>query len=125
MSFELKGTICHIGDTQHVSDKFRKREFVITITEEINGKTYTNYAKFQTTQNKCDLLDNCTEGQEVTVQFNIKGNKWERDGKENFITSLEAWRIESTGKQPTGNGVPPSNTNNYNPSPAGADDLPF
>jgi hypothetical protein len=28
------------------------------------------------------------------VYFNIKGSKWEKDGKVNYITNLDAWRIE-------------------------------
>lgn len=125
MSFQITGTIYRIEETVQVSEKFKKREFVLVTTEEINAKTYFNYVKMQLVQNKCDLLDYYAEGEEVTVSFNVKGNKWEKDGKENFITNLDAWRIESTGTKPTGNGVPPSNAGGYNPSPEGADGLPF
>jgi hypothetical protein len=128
MSFELTGTICHIGETQQVSDRFKKREFVLQTTEEINGNNYTNYAKFQTVQNKCDLLDSYQLGQEVTVSFNIKGNRWDRDGQANYITSLDAWRIEATGAKPAqptyGTGNSTTNQNNYNPSPED-DGMPF
>jgi hypothetical protein len=87
-------------DTQHVNDRFKKREFVVELVEEINGNNYTNYAKFQTVQSKCDILDRFNEGDNVEVFFNIKGNRWERDGKVNFITNLDAWQIKFFG-QPT------------------------
>ncbi len=34
-------------------------------------------------------------GEEVKVHFNLKGTKWVKDGRENYITNLDAWRIES------------------------------
>lgn len=97
MSLEITGKLLVKYDTQHVNDKFRKREFVLELQEEINGNMYTNYAKFQCVQNKCDILDRYAEGEDVIVAFNIKGNRWERDGKVNFITNLDCWQIKSAG----------------------------
>ena len=133
MSYELTGKLVAINETQQVNDRFKKREFVLEMHEEINGNTYTNYAKMQLVQNKCEIIDNFKIGDTVKVSFNIKGNKWERDGNVNYITNLDAWRIENAqqaGQAPT---APPSyqaqpsgNTNmNYNPSPESVDDLPF
>ena len=139
MSFEITGKLIAINDTQQVSERFKKREFVLETSEEINGNVYTNYAKMQLVQNKCDIIDNFNEGDTIKVNFNIKGNKWERDGKVNYITNLDAWRIEHTQQANTEQAAPasPAYTNvsnnapaqgadtNYNPSPESADDLPF
>lgn len=126
MSLEVTGKLTVKYDTQQVSDKFKKREFVMELAEEINGNTYTNFAKMQLVQNKCEILDRFNEGDNIKVSFNIKGNKWERDGKVNYITNLDAWRIEAAaGKQPEvtyGNGATPEM---FNPSPESVDDLPF
>ena len=92
---ELTGTLYLKYDTQQISEKFKKRDFVVEITEEINGNIYTNFAKMQLVQNKCDFLNNFSKGARLKVQFNVKGNKFERDGKENFITNLDVWKIES------------------------------
>lgn len=101
MSLEVTGKLTVKYDTQQVSDKFKKREFVMELAEEINGNTYTNFAKMQLVQNKCEILDRFNEGDNIKVSFNIKGNKWERDGKVNYITNLDAWRIEAAaGQQP-------------------------
>ncbi|MBW7912223.1 MAG: DUF3127 domain-containing protein [Taibaiella sp.] len=135
MSFELTGKLVAVNDTQQVSDRFKKREFVLEISEEINGNVYTNYAKMQLVQNKCEIIDNFKIGDNVKVSFNIKGNKWERDGNVNYITNLDAWRVENAGQSsgqsqvastpayqaPAGNG----GNMNYNPSPENVDDLPF
>lgn len=96
-TLQQAGKIILINATQQVSDKFKKREFVLETYEDVNGQTYTNFAKFQTTQNKCDILDRFKVNDMVNVSFNIKGNKWERDGKVNYISNLDAWRVEAVG----------------------------
>ena len=142
MSLEVTGKLLVKYDAQQVSEKFKKREFVLELAEEINGNIYTNFAKMQLVQNKCDIIDRFNVGDTVKVSFNIKGNKWERDGKVNYITNLDAWRMESaTGAPATSSGnsqsAPSYNNNggnqggnfnpapNFNPSPETIDDLPF
>lgn len=95
MSLQITGKLLIKYDTQQVNEKFKKREFVVEIAEEINGMIYTNYAKLQCVQQKCDILDRYSEGEDIEVHFNIKGNRWEKDGKVNFITNLDAWQIRS------------------------------
>ncbi len=140
MSLEVTGKLLVKFDTQQVSEKFKKREFVLELAEEINGNIYTNFAKMQLVQNKCDIIDRFNIGDLVKVSFNIKGNKWERDGKVNYITNLDAWRVENANSAP-GNSNPgqpasaPAYNNNsganfnsapnFNPSPETIDDLPF
>lgn len=102
MSYELIGRIAAIYETVQRTETFRTREFAVEKSEEINGKTITNYAKFQSVQDKTGLLDNLNVGDEVKIYFNIKGSKWEKDGKINYITNLDAWRIESLSSYSTG-----------------------
>ncbi len=104
MSFELTGKLLVKNDTIQHSESFRKREFVVEKTEEINGKTITNYVKFQCVQDRTAILDKVNIGQELKVYFNIKGTKWEKDGKISYFTNLDAWRIEPLLN--TGNGGP-------------------
>lgn len=95
MSLQITGKLIEIYPTNQVSEKFKKREFVLETYEDVNGQTYTNFAKMQAVQNKCDVLDKYKVGYMVTVHFNIKGNKWERDGKVNYISNLDAYKIEN------------------------------
>lgn len=139
MSLEVTGKLLLKYDTQQVTEKFKKREFVLELAEEINGNIYTNYAKMQLVQNKCEIIDKFNAGDNVKVSFNIKGTKYEKDGKVNYFSNLDAWRVESASAgAPAGNSQPaPSysantnNTNNYSqqsnatPSPEAVDDLPF
>jgi hypothetical protein len=81
---ETKGTIKTIMQTQQVSDKFKKREFVVTTEGQ-----YPQDVLFQVTQDKCNVLDSFKQGQSVTVAFNLKGR--ESNGK--YYNTLEAWKI--------------------------------
>jgi hypothetical protein len=142
MSLEQTGKLVMKGDTQQVSEKFKKREFVIEIAEEINGNVYTNFGKFQLVQNKCDIIDRFGIGAMVKVAFNVKGNSYvdKKDGQTKYITNLDAWRVESMGDggqqhhQPAQNSAqqyastsaaPVYQAPTFNPSPEVIDDLPF
>lgn len=98
MNYELNGKLYHKTATQQKTESFKVREFVLEQSEEVNGKTYTNYVKLQASQNKADLLDDANEGDELKVNFNIRGSKREKDGKTSYFTNLDAWKIEVVGK---------------------------
>ena len=124
MSFEITGKLIAKFDVVQRSESFKTREFVIENSEENNGRTFSSFIKFQCVQDKTSMPDRFNIGDEVKVQFNIKGTKWEKDGKVNYITNLDAWRIESVaiGRDNT----PPASVNfNDIPPTDNVDDLPF
>ena len=95
---ETTGVIKLIEDTQVVSSKFKKRNFVLTI-----GATtpYPQHVEFQMTQDKCDVLNGFSVGQSVKVQFNLRGREWNGGNGVKYFNTLEAWRIESYGNETT------------------------
>lgn len=98
MALEITGKLHEIFPTQQISQTFSKREFVLEISEQAaNGMTYTNYASFQLVNNQCAVIDQFQLGEDVKVNFNIRGNRWEKDGQVRYITNLNAWRIERPG----------------------------
>ncbi len=99
MAFEITGKIIDISPVNQVSDKFRKREFVIERKETGGPAVFIDYIKFQLVQDKCDLINESFLNEEVKVSFNIKGNRWEREGKVNYFTNLDAWKIEKAASQ--------------------------
>lgn len=122
MSYEIIGKLVAKFDIVQRTETFKTREFVVEKTEDINGRAITNYVKFQCVQDKTAMPDRFNLGDEVKVLFNLKGSKWVKDGKENYITNLDAWRMESVklGDQ--------NNAPDFIPDapPADAvDDLPF
>ncbi|MFO0357214.1 MAG: DUF3127 domain-containing protein [Sphingobacteriaceae bacterium] len=88
---EVTGTLKVKFDTQKVSDRFSKREFVLT-TEA--NTPYPQHVSFQVTQDKCNLLDQFNEGEELKVQFNLRGREWNGPQGVKYFNTLEAWRIE-------------------------------
>jgi hypothetical protein len=130
MSYELTGKLVAKYDTVQRTETFKTREFAVEKSEDINGRTITNYAKFQCIQDKTTIIDRVNIGDEIKVYFNIKGSKWEKDGKVNYITNLDAWRIEQILQSGTGGSkndseyLEPLDTFSATP-PDAVDDLPF
>lgn len=114
---EVTGQLKVKFDTQKVSDKFQKRDFVL-MTEHTGP--YPQYVSFQATQDKCSMLDQFKEGDEIKVQFNLRGIEWSGPQGVKYFNNLEAYRMErlSGGQEQNTTPTPPTfKTNNY--------DLPF
>lgn len=140
MSLEVTGRLHAKFPTQQIKDNFSKREFVLELTDESpTGMVFTNYASFQLVNQSCAVVDQFQEGDMLKVTFNIRGNRWERDGQVKYITNLNAWRVERANtvaapgapqpqqqfnQQPQQQFQPQQNNNfgNTNNQP---DDLPF
>ena len=125
MSYEITGKLIARFDIVQRTETFKTREFVIEKTEDINGRSITNYAKFQCVQDKTAMVDRFNIGDEVKVQFNIKGTKWMKDGKENYITNLDAWRMETVKISQDASSSDQVNYNDMPPAMDASDDLPF
>ncbi|MGN6542264.1 MAG: DUF3127 domain-containing protein [Ginsengibacter sp.] len=94
MSYELTGKLLIKFDTTQRTETFKTREFVVEKSEDINGKLITNFIKFQCVQDRTGIVDRVNVGDEIKVHFNIRGSKWEKDGKVSYFNNLDAWRIE-------------------------------
>lgn len=130
MSYELTGKLVAKYDIIQRTETFKIREFAVEKTEDIGGRTITNYVKFQAIQDKTIIIDKVNIGDEIKVFFNIKGSKWEKEGKVNYFTNLDAWRIEQVLLTAADKGV--TDTEYMEPldtfsatSPDAIDDLPF
>lgn len=91
MLLEIKGKLVEIHETQQVSEKFKKRDFVLDIQ---NGQ-FSDLVIMQTIQDKTSLLDGRRVGDEVTVAFNLRGHSKESEGTRKYYTNLQAWRIDA------------------------------
>jgi hypothetical protein len=126
MAFEITGKVIDISPVNQVSDKFKKREFVIEKKETGGAAVFIDYVKFQLVQDKCDLINESFLNEDVKISFNLKGNKWERDGKINYFTNLDAWKIEKTSSAVKDQNVPSHTTlEDIPPENDELSDLPF
>lgn len=90
--FKLSGTVKSVGEKIQVSEKFAKRELVIT---DGSNDTYPQDIAFQFTQDKCDLLNQLSIGQQAEVTFSIKGREWTSpQGEVKYFNTLDAFRVE-------------------------------
>ena len=141
MAYDATGRLHEIFDEQQVSEKFRKREFVLEV---VDGQ-YPEHIKFQLVQDKTALIDQYKVGDEVKVTFNLRGRGFNKNGQMLYFTNLEAWRIEASsgggapaggGQQQGGYSAPAANQNPglrrdaqpQRPAPIASDDdndLPF
>lgn len=128
MSYELTGKLIAKFDTVQRTETFKVREFAVEKTDDIGGRTIVNYAKFQCVQDKTAIVDRVNIGDEVKVYFNIKGSKWEKDGKTNYFTNLDAWRIEqilNPAQMQKGEAAGASESMDTFTAQEATDDLPF
>lgn len=90
VSMELVGTIKEIFPEQQISQSFKKREMVLTTDEQ-----YPQTIMVEFTQDKGALLNNYAPGNNVKVNFNIRGREWTNpQGQVKYFTSIQGWRIE-------------------------------
>ena len=134
MRYELSGTLIIIKDTQQVSDRFKKREFVVKTDEE---SPFPQLIPLQFTQDRCDNLDAFKQGDNVKVDFYIKGREWTSpQGEVKHFLSLDAWSIDELGSSSAspnesfsdkGSIPPPPSPVNFDSDKGNdpEDDLPF
>lgn len=110
---EVKGIIIHLFSEQVVSEKFKKREFVLKTIEQ-----YPQEVKFQCVNDKTSILNFAKVGDEVLVKFNLAGKSWtSKEGKKDWFNSLNAWKIEMEGNTATA----PTTLKSIDPT----DNMPF
>lgn len=130
---EIRGRVHEIGVIQQVTESFKKREMVVAYAE---NPQFVEYVTFQATQDRTTIFDNLQIGQEVSVDFNLRGRPWtNKEGTTTYFNSLVAWRVTPLSNQNTaassGNyaEMPPPHNYSGMPSefgnPTDDDDLPF
>ena len=85
--YETTGTIKLISETQTFPSGFSKREFVVTTKHD----KYPQDLKFEVVKDKCALLDDFSDGQDVQVNFDIRGNEY--NGK--YYVNLSCWKLQA------------------------------
>ena len=92
---DIKGKVLKVFPKKQISDTFAKREFVIQTEDK-----YPQQIIIQTTQERCDLLNDISEGDEVQAFINIRGREWTSPtGEQRYFNTLEAWKITNESAQ--------------------------
>jgi hypothetical protein len=92
MGIETTGKLHTIFDTKQVSERFSKREFVVEL---VDNPKYPQTVLFQLTGDRCAQLDDMRVGDEVRIEFSLRGREWRSpSGEVKYFNSLDVWKIE-------------------------------
>ena len=105
MGMEISGKIYRINESQQVTERFRKREFVLELA---GNPRYPQYVQFQLSGDRCEKIDGLGVGEEVKVEFSLRGREWTSpSGDVKYFNSLDVWSIDSTGGSAARGDEPP------------------
>ena len=95
MGIEASGKLHVINEAQQVTERFRKREFVLELSE---NARFPQFVVFQLTGDRCERVDDFEVGDEVRVEFSLRGREWKSPrGEIKYFNSLDVWNIERVG----------------------------
>jgi hypothetical protein len=88
----ITGVIKLIKTTEPIgSNGFQKRILIVTADEQ-----YPQHIQVEFHQDKCKLLDNYTEGQQVEVGVNLLGKEWiNPQGEAKYFNTIKGWQIKT------------------------------
>lgn len=93
---QIHGEITSINETDVITETFCKRDFVVTIDQ---NKPYPQTIKFELHNDRCDIIDAYKVGQEVSVDFELKGRqRTDKNGQLQTFNTLLAWKIQPINK---------------------------
>jgi single-strand DNA-binding protein len=118
MGLQVTGKLHAVLETKQVTDRFAKREFVLQIED---GK-YSQMVAFELVNDKTGMVDAFNVGDEILVEFNLRGREWHSpSGEIKYFNTLSAWRIAAPRAR--GGAHEPAPAPKAQPTPT--DDIPF
>jgi uncharacterized protein DUF3127 len=119
MGFETSGRLHVVSDTKQVTERFRKREFVVELAD---NPRFPQFVQFELTGDRCDQLDDYKVGEDVRVEFSLRGREWKSPkGETKYFNSLDVWTLSRAG----GAGHTRDASPDDEPPPPSDDDVPF
>ena len=94
---EISGKVKVISAEQQISPTFKKRELVVTTDEQ-----YPQSIMIEFIQDKTDLLNTISVGEDVKVSINLGGREWVNpQGETKYFNSIKGWKIEKLTEAPS------------------------
>lgn len=127
MGLKASGKLHVLYETKQISERFSKREFVVELAD---NPRYPQLVMFQLTGDRCSMLDGFNVGEEVDLDFSLRGREWRSPkGETKYFNSLDVWTIErvgaGAGAGPSGGGPDDEPPLPDGPPPGLEDDIPF
>lgn len=92
MGIQVSGKLHLVKDVQQITERFKKRELVLELGD---NSRYPQFVLFQLTGDRTELLDGFRVGEEVKLDFSLRGREWTSPtGEVKFFNSLDVWTID-------------------------------
>lgn len=125
MNMQIRGKIHTTFEAAQVTERFRKREFVLELDA---ASRYPQHVIFQLTGDRCSELDGFEPGEEIQVEFSLRGREWTSPkGEVRYFNSLEVLAIERIGgaASESSGGQGGFESTHEPPPPTDDDEIPF
>ena len=117
MGFETSGRLHAVYETKQVTERFRKREFVVELGD---NPRFPQFVQFELTGDRCEQLDDYKVGDEVRVEFSLRGREWKSPrGETKYFNSLDVWTLQRAGEKRSRDAFPEDEL------PPADEDVPF
>lgn len=94
----ITGKIREIFPEKQIKETFKKREFVLDYEPNIG---FPQVIKFELVNELCSLVDSYAKGDEVEVEFELRGREWKNpEGEIIYFTTLRALKIKKIKESP-------------------------
>ena len=88
---KLQGKIVSIEQTKEFANNFKSRSLILNTDDQ-----YPQVHQIEFIKEKTYLLDEYAEGDEVSIDINLRGREWTSPtGEVKYFTSIRGWRIEN------------------------------
>lgn len=96
MGLELTGFVRRILPAQQISERFTKRELVV---ETMENPRYPQTVQFEASGDRCALFDHLREGDEVRIEFSVRGREWRKPGttESKYFNTLSVFAVTKIG----------------------------
>lgn len=93
-----KGKVYKILPAQVKSDRFKKQEFILQVTNSTDKGTFIEFIRLQCINDKMSYLNDVKKGDFGIVKFTISGRKVGKDEDESFYTNLDVIEFKVINK---------------------------
>ena len=109
---EIKGQILEIGDFISGKGTNKYRNLILKTEEK-----YPQVLCIEFWNDKINQILNLDEKDTVTISYNIRGSRWQKDNIVKYYTKLVGWKVSESNEVSNAEYLPDRETNE--------DDLPF
>lgn len=89
---QIRGELTKIFDTVQVTADFKRRNVIVTTSENEMGRQEVLSVEFF--QDHCNIADSFKVGQKVIMNVRLKGRKWtDSEGVDKYFNTIQAWKM--------------------------------